>query len=48
MTKKTILQIPVEEQIRKFDPKLLIACTAVRRVSPSVIGSRREMEFNPD
>jgi len=39
------LLIPVENQVREFDPKLLLACIAAKRGFPSVIGSRREMEF---
>lgn len=40
--------IPVENQVRELDPKLLLACVAARRGFSSVIGSRREMEFNID
>ena len=43
--KKTLLLIPVENQVRELDPKLLLACIAARRGFSSVIGSRREMEF---
>jgi len=39
------LLIPVENQVREFDPKLLLACIAAKRGFSSVIGSRREMEF---
>lgn len=37
--------IPVENQVREFDPKLLLACIAARRGIPAVIGSRREIDF---
>ena len=34
--------------VRELDPKLLLACVAAERGFSSVIGSRREMEFNID
>jgi surface carbohydrate biosynthesis protein len=37
--------IPVENQVREFDPKLLLACVAAARGIPAVIGSRREIDF---
>lgn len=43
-----LLLIPVENQVREFDPKLLLACIATRRGLSSVIGSRRELEFRID
>ena len=43
---KAFLLIPVENQVRELDPKLLLACIAAERGFSSVIGSRREMEFN--
>jgi surface carbohydrate biosynthesis protein len=46
--KKPLLLIPVENQVRELDPKLLMACVAAERGFSSVIGSRREMEFNID
>jgi surface carbohydrate biosynthesis protein len=46
--KKPLLLIPVENQIRELDPKLLLACVAADRGFSSIIGSRREMEFNID
>ena len=46
--KKPLLLIPVENQVRELDPKLLMACLAAKRGFSSVIGSRREMEFNID
>jgi surface carbohydrate biosynthesis protein len=45
MKTKPQLLIPVENQVREFDAKLLLACFAARRGLSSVIGSRREMEF---
>jgi surface carbohydrate biosynthesis protein len=45
---KSWLLIPVENQMRELDPKLLLACVAAERGFSSVIGSRREMEFNID
>jgi surface carbohydrate biosynthesis protein len=43
-----LLLIPVENQVRELDPKLLLACIAARRGFSSVIGSRRELEFRID
>jgi surface carbohydrate biosynthesis protein len=43
-TEKQLL-IPVENQVRELDPKLLLASLAARRGFSSVIGSRREMEM---
>jgi len=45
MTAKLQLLIPVENQVREFDAKLLLACISAKRGFSSVIGSRREMEF---
>jgi surface carbohydrate biosynthesis protein len=45
---KPLLLIPVENQVRELDPKLLLACVAARRGFDSVIGSRREMEMRID
>jgi surface carbohydrate biosynthesis protein len=45
MKEKSQLLIPVENQVREFDAKLLLACVATQRGFSSVIGSRREMEF---
>jgi surface carbohydrate biosynthesis protein len=45
---KPLLLIPVENQVREQDPKLLLAAVAARRGFASVFGSRREMEFNID
>jgi len=46
--KKPQLLIPVENQVRELDPKLLLACVAATRGFSSVIGSRRELEFRID
>ncbi|UCF93503.1 MAG: hypothetical protein JSW39_04895 [Desulfobacterales bacterium] len=43
-----LLLIPVENQVRELDPKLLLACVAAPRGYSSVIGSRREMELRID
>jgi len=45
---KPLLLIPVENQVRELDPKLLLACVAARRGFSSIIGSRREMEMRID
>ena len=47
-TEKRLLLIPVENQVRELDPKLLLACIAARRGFSSVVGSRRELEFRID
>jgi len=39
------LIIPVENQVRELDPKLLLACIAARRGFTSIIGSHREIDF---
>ena len=45
MTKlKKSLIIPVENQVREFDPKLLLACIAARRGFSATIGSRWEID----
>ncbi len=46
--KISTLLIPVENQVRELDPKLLLACIATRCGFSSVIGSRREMEMSID
>lgn len=43
-TKPSII-IPVENQVRELDPKLLLACIAVRRGFEVIIGSHREVDF---
>jgi surface carbohydrate biosynthesis protein len=45
MQLKTSLIIPVENQVRELDPKLLLGCIAARRGFTSVIGSRLEIDF---
>ena len=42
---KASLIIPVENQVRELDPKLLLACIAVRRGFWVIIGSHREVDF---
>ncbi len=39
------LIIPVENQVRELDPKILLACVAARRGFTSIIGSRLEVDF---
>ena len=49
MRTKVPLIIPVENQVRELDPKLLLGCIAARRGFPVYIGSRREIHFHiPD
>ena len=43
-SKKPVLLIPVENQVRELDAKLLLACIAAWRGLPSIIGSKRELE----
>ncbi len=43
-----LLLIPVENQVRELDPKLLLACIAARSGFSSIIGSRRELELSID
>lgn len=43
---KPTLLIPVELQVREFDPKLLLACVAARCGFQSIIGSRLEMHYH--
>jgi hypothetical protein len=45
MTHRAPLIIPVENQVRELDPKLLLACIAARRGFTSIIGSHREIDF---
>jgi surface carbohydrate biosynthesis protein len=45
MALKPPLIIPVENQVRELDPKLLLACIAARRGFTSIIGSHREIDF---
>jgi surface carbohydrate biosynthesis protein len=43
-SKKPVLLIPVENQVRELDAKLLLACIAARRGLASIIGSKRDVE----
>jgi surface carbohydrate biosynthesis protein len=43
---KPSLLIPVELQVREFEPKLLLACVAANRGFSVLIGPRREMHFH--
>ena len=45
-TAKIPLLLPVENQVRELDSKILLACIAARRGFSSYIGSRREFHFN--
>jgi surface carbohydrate biosynthesis protein len=40
-----VLLIPVENQVRELDAKLLLACVAAGRGLSSIIGFKRDMEF---
>ncbi len=40
------LIIPVENQVRELEPKVLLACLAARRGFAAVIGSRLEVDFH--
>ncbi len=42
---KATLFMPIENQVRELDSKLLLACIAAKRGFSSVIGSRREMHI---
>jgi surface carbohydrate biosynthesis protein len=39
------LIMPVENQVRELDAKLLLACVAAGRGIPSIVGPKREVEF---
>ncbi|MGE5256416.1 MAG: surface carbohydrate biosynthesis protein [Hyphomicrobiales bacterium] len=45
MTSAAPLIIPVENQVRELDPKLLLACIAARQGFRSILGSHREVDF---
>jgi len=45
MAERSPLIIPVENQVRELDPKLLLACVAAKRGFPSVIGDLREIDL---
>ncbi len=38
------LLIPVENQVRELDARLLLACVAARRALPAIIGPKRDVE----
>ena len=40
--KKPVLLIPVENQVRELDAKLLLACVAAKRDLTSIIGPQTE------
>ena len=42
---KASLIIPVENQVRELDPKLLLSCIAVHRGFSVIIGSHRKVDF---
>ena len=44
--KNIYLLLPVENQVRELDAKLLLACVAALRGFPCIIGSRREIEMH--
>jgi hypothetical protein len=44
-TTEPALLIPVENQVRELDAKLLLACVAANRGLPSILGPKREIEF---
>ncbi len=43
-SKKPVLLMPVENQVRELDARLLLACVAARRGLASIIGSKRDIE----
>jgi len=43
-SKKPVLLIPVENQVRELDARLLLSCVAARRGLTSIIGPKRDME----
>lgn len=42
----TTLIVPVENQVRELEPKMLLACIAARRGFDCLIGSRLEVDFH--
>jgi surface carbohydrate biosynthesis protein len=42
---RATLIVPVENQVRELDPKLLLACIAAQRGFAVIIGSHREVDF---
>jgi surface carbohydrate biosynthesis protein len=45
---RPVLFIPVENEVRELDAKLLLACVAAERGYPAILGSRREVEHDID
>jgi surface carbohydrate biosynthesis protein len=43
---KACLIVPVENQVRELDPKLLLACIAARRGFSVIVGSHREIDLH--
>lgn len=43
-SKDLLLLLPIENQVRELDPRLLLACIAAQRGFPSVIGPLRSLE----
>jgi len=43
---KASLIIPVENQVRELDAKILLSCVAAQRGFSCIIGSRRELDFH--
>jgi len=43
---KSTLIVPVENQVRELEPKILLACVAARRGFDCLIGSRLEVDFH--
>jgi surface carbohydrate biosynthesis protein len=43
-SKKPVLLIPVENQVRELDAKLLLACVAAKQGLTSIIGPKRDIE----
>jgi surface carbohydrate biosynthesis protein len=44
-SKAPLILIPVENQVRELDAKILLACVAANRGFPSIIGSKRQIEM---
>ena len=42
---KSAILVPVENQVRELDAKLLLVGIAAKRGIPSIIGPKREVEF---
>ncbi len=46
MLTNKLLLMPVENQVRELDSKLLLACIAGQRGFSSIVGSRRQLDFS--